>query len=77
MPPSSPLLHANPQLPLLGPCPLTGVLATPVAVAVAVVWAVERNQPWAWVLQDLQVGVPWWCGWGSAHGKSWWWARQS
>ncbi|KXZ43021.1 hypothetical protein GPECTOR_106g115 [Gonium pectorale] len=46
---------ATVQLPWLGPCPLAPVAAAPVAAAVAVVWAVWRNEDWAWVLQDLQV----------------------
>ncbi|EFJ46292.1 hypothetical protein VOLCADRAFT_93422 [Volvox carteri f. nagariensis] len=37
-----------------GPSPLVTVVALTVAVAVAAVWAVQRNTDWAWVLQDLQ-----------------------
>ncbi|GIL78347.1 hypothetical protein Vretifemale_7712, partial [Volvox reticuliferus] len=46
--------HATIAVPLVGLCPLTVVLALPVAVAVAVVWAIQRNASWAWVLQDAQ-----------------------
>ncbi len=46
------------HVPGLGPCPLLGVACWPPAAALAVTWAVVRNQ-WtagAWVLQDL-MGV--------------------
>ncbi|KAG2496822.1 hypothetical protein HYH03_005228 [Edaphochlamys debaryana] len=45
---------ASLTLPFFGVCPLPVLLTLPLAVAVAVVWAVWRNAPWAWVLQDLQ-----------------------
>ena len=35
----------------LGPCPLSSLLAAPLAVATAVTWAVMRHADWAWVLQ--------------------------
>ncbi|GIL57826.1 hypothetical protein Vafri_13059 [Volvox africanus] len=46
--------HATIMVPLVGLCPWAVVLTLPVAVAVAVVWAIQRNASWAWVLQDVQ-----------------------
>ena len=40
----------------LGPCPLSSLLAAPLAVATAVTWAVMRHADWAWVLQVGEEG---------------------
>jgi hypothetical protein len=45
------------QIPFIGPTPVADIAAAPIAVALTLTWVLQRDEPWAWALQDLQVRV--------------------